>query len=245
MWRRTGVAGCALVVMLATAASIPAGAQALTVDEIVAKHLATKGGADRWKTVQTQKMTGVALLQGFQLAMTVYARRPNQSRQELTLEAPGQPVVTIVNLFDGDKAWMINPTTGSPAPQAMPEAETATAKAQSDFDGALVDYKAKGYTVALAEPASVASKTAIHLRVTRADLPTQHVYLDPDTFVELRVSIEGPNASDTELGDYKAVDGILVPHSIRIMQGGALQAELRINTVEFNTPMADSLFTVK
>ena len=53
-------------------------------------------------------MTGVAISQGFQLAMTVYAKRPNVSRQELTIEIPGQPVMTIVNLFDG-KGWMINP----------------------------------------------------------------------------------------------------------------------------------------
>lgn len=244
MWKRMGFVGCALAVVLA-AAPAPSAAQALTVDEIVAKHLTAKGGAEKWKTIQTQKMTGVAVAQGFQLAMTVYAKRPNQSRQELTVEIPGQPAVMIVNLFDGTKAWMINPMTGSDAPQAMPDAETATAKAQSDFDGALVDYKTKGYTVVAMDPVTVAGKQAHHLKVTRGDLPTQHFYLDPDTFVELRITTEGPLASETDLSDYKAVDGIMVPHSIRISQGGSVQAELKIQTVVFNEPLDDALFRVR
>ena len=97
MRKRTGFSACALAVIAAMAASLSAQAtappeaktaQSLTVDEIVAKHLATKGGAEKWKTIQTQKMTGVAISQGFQLAMTVYAKRPNVSRQELTIEFP-------------------------------------------------------------------------------------------------------------------------------------------------------------
>ena len=257
MWKRTVFPACALAVIAAMATSLsaqaqapaqatpPAAAQSLSVDEIVAKHLATKGGAEKWKTIQTQKMTGVAISQGFQLAMTVYAKRPNVSRQELTIEVPGQPVMTIVNMFDGTKAWMINPMTGNPAPQAMPDDETATAKAQSDFDGALVDYKAKGYTVVLVDGGKVAGKPAHHLKVTRTDLPVQHVYLDPETFVEIRVATEGPTASETDLSDYKVVEGIMVPHNIKISQNGALVAELRINKVDFNVPLDDALFKIK
>ena len=258
MWKRTVFAGCALAVIAAmsTAAAAqtppaaaqaptPAPASSLTVDEIVSKHLATKGGAEKWKTIQTQKMTGIAISQGFQLALTVYAKRPNQSRQELTIEIPGQPMMTIVNLFDGTKAWMINPMTGDPAPQAMPDAETATAKAQSDFDGALVDYKAKGYTVVELEESRVAGRPMHHLKVTRADLPTQHVYIDRQTFVEMRVSTEGPTASETDLSDYKEVDGIMVPHNIKISQSGQLVAELKIAKVEFNTALDDALFRIK
>src|SRR6185436_8355330 len=114
MWKRTVLSACALAAIAAMAASLsaqtpaqattPAPPQSMSVDEIVAKHLATKGGAEKWKTIQTQKMTGVAVSQGFQLDMTVYAKRPNVSRQELTIQIPGQPVMTIVNLFDGAKA---------------------------------------------------------------------------------------------------------------------------------------------
>lgn len=255
MWKRTVLSACALVIaagMVTTAAQTaaqppapaPAGSQ-LTVDQIVEKHLATKGGAEKWKTVQTQKMTGVAISQGFQLAMTVYAKRPNVSRQELVVEIPGQPPMTIVNLFDGTKAWMINPMTGNAAPTPMPDNETATAKAQSDFDGVLVDYKAKGFTVVEVDQARVFGRPSHHLRVSRADVPTQHIYIDQETFTELRVGIEGATATETDLSDYKAVDGIMVPHNIKISQGGQVVAELKISKVEFNTPLDDALFRIK
>ena len=91
----------------------------------------------------------------------------------------------------------------------------------------------------------MAGKQAHRLKVTRKDLPTQHVYLDPDTFVELRITTEGANASETDLSDYKAIDGIMVPHAVKISQGGAVQAELKILTVKFNTAIDDAMFKVK
>jgi outer membrane lipoprotein-sorting protein len=255
MFKRSGFAVCALAVVVAVSAApaaqtpapaqTPAAVPTMPIDEIVAKHLATKGGADKWKTIQTQKMTGVAISQGFQLALTVFAKRPNKARQELTVEVPGRPVMTIVNLYDGTKAWTINPMSGDPAPQSMPDSETAIAKAQSDFDGVLVDYKAKGYTVVEVDQARVAGRPTHHLKVTRNDVPAQHIYLDPETFVEMRVTTEGPTASETDLSDYKEVAGVMVPHTIKISQNGVLQAELRISKVEFNLPLDDALFRIK
>ncbi len=234
-----------LYLALPSLAAAQTAATSLTVDEVVARHLETKGGAEKWKTIQTQKMTGVAMAQGFELAMTVYAKRPNVSRQELTIALSGQPAVTIVNLFDGAKAWTINPMSGSSTPQEMPAAQTATASAQADFDGPLLDYQAKGFTVVLMDPVTVGKIQALHLKVTRADVPTQHFYLDPVTFVELRVATEGEGANETDLFDYREVEGVMVPHAIRISQGGTLQAELKILTVEFNTPIDDALFRVR
>ena len=255
MFKRSGFAVCALAVITAMtmtlAAQTPAPAQApaaastISIDEIVAKHLASKGGPDKWKAIQTQKMTGVAISQGFQLAVTIFAKRPNKARQELTVEVPGRPAMTIVNLFDGTKAWTINPMSGDSTPISMPDAETAIAKAQSDFEGVLVDYKTKGYTVVEVDQARVAGKPTHHLKVTRNDVPAQHIYLDPETFVEMRVTTEGPTASETDLSDYKAVEGVMVPHLLKISQNGALQAEIRISKVEFNLPLDDALFRIK
>jgi len=97
----------------------------------------------------------------------------------------------------------------------------------------------------MVDQARVAGRPTYHLKATRSDLPAQHVYIDPETFVEMRVSTEGPTASETDLSDYKVVDGIMVPHNLKISQNGALVAELRINKVEFNTPLDDALFRIK
>ena len=77
MFKRSGFSVCALAVTGALASSLtaqtpattqaPAAPSTIPIDEIVAKHLATKGGAEKWKASKTQKMTGVAVFQGFQL----------------------------------------------------------------------------------------------------------------------------------------------------------------------------------
>jgi outer membrane lipoprotein-sorting protein len=244
MVRRILLAAAALSVSTMVFSAPAASAQ--TVDEIVAKNYASKGGLEKWKAIQTQKMTGVATAQGFELAMVVYGKRPNLGRQDLTIEVPGQPVVTMVNIFDGEKAWMINPMTGSDAPQEMTGTDADTVRDQSDFDGALVDYKAKGHTVELIGTETVGTRQAHHLKVTRKGQALQHFYLDVETGAELKITTELAGGTvETELSDYRLVEGVQVPHAIKVTQGGMVQAELRILKVEFNIPLEDSFFRIK
>ena len=62
--------------------AVAAAAHAQTVDEIVAKNLQAKGGAEKWQSVKTVKMTGKIAAQGQEMPLTVYAKRPNLNRQE-------------------------------------------------------------------------------------------------------------------------------------------------------------------
>ncbi|MDA1305954.1 MAG: hypothetical protein O2917_01665 [Acidobacteria bacterium] len=238
------------LVVVGVGFSVPASAQTVsapTVDEIVAKNYASKGGLEKWKSIQTQKMTGVASAQGFELGMVVYGKRPNLGRQEMTIEVPGQPVMTMVNIFDGEKAWTINPMMGTDAPQEVPGADAEVVKDQSNFDGALVDYKIKGHTIELMGTVAVGGKPTHHLKVTRTGQPTQHYYLDVETGVELKITTEaaGGPAVEAEMSDYRDVEGVLVPHLIKVSQGGQVQAELRISKVEFNVAIDDALFRVR
>ncbi len=245
MFRRTTLALAAFAVFTFAVGVAPAFAQ--TVDEILAKHYTTKGGLEKWKSIQTQKMTGVASAQGFELAMVIYGKRPNMGRQDMTITIPGQPPVTMINVFDGAKAWMVNPMSGSDAPVEMSGAEADTVKEQSDFDGSLVDYQAKGHTIELVGTETLGTKKVHHLKVTRKGLPTQHYFLDAELGTEVKITTEagaGP-AVETEMSEYRTVEGVQVAHLIRVLQGGQVQAELRITKAEFNVPIEDSLFKIK
>jgi hypothetical protein len=233
---------------LATAALVTlnagVGAGAQSVDDIVAKNYATRGGPGKWKSIQTQKMSGTAFGQGAEVEITIYAKRPNLGRQEVTVNIPGQSPLHIVSVFDGVKAWSSNPMTGTDALQEVAGAEAETAREQSDFDGALLDYKAKGHSAELIGTEAVGAKKAHHIKLTRKGQATQHYYIDVETGLELRITTEagiGP-ASEMELSDYRSVDGVMVPHLMKVMTGGTLQGELRIAKVEFNVPLADALF---
>src|SRR5512141_2866972 len=87
--------------VLSTAGLAYAQAQAAapaspTVDEIVAKNIKAKGGADKIKSMQTMQMSGTATLQGMDVSMKIYSKRPNMTRQEVKLQEK-----TIVSGYDG------------------------------------------------------------------------------------------------------------------------------------------------
>jgi outer membrane lipoprotein-sorting protein len=254
--RRSCMAVLAAAFMV-TVAGTPAGAQttpaaapqpAPPLADILAKYHASKGGVEKWKSIQTQKMVGMAAAQGIELALVAYGKRPNLGRQELTISIPGQGEMSIVNIFDGAKAWMINPMMGTDAPQEMPAGDAEAAKDQSDFDGSLIDYATKGFTVDVVGTVTVAGKSVHHLKITRPGRPTQHYYLDATNGTEVKISTEagaGSPATEAEMSDYRAVDGVMVPFAVKIMQSGQVQAELKLTSVEFNVPVPDALFKVR
>lgn len=236
----------ALVMFTVIAGTLAASTvYAQTVDEIVAKHYASRGGAAKWKTIQTQKISGTVAAGGVELAMTHYSKRPHLGRQELTVEIPGQGPIAITNIFDGTTAWTTNPMTGSTTPQPVTGREAEMMKEQSDFEGPLIEYKAKGHTVELVGAETLGTNKVHHLKVTRKGQPASHHYLDVETGVERQITNEGDANSIVELSDYRAVDGVQVPFRIRVIQGGQVAAEVTVTSIAFNVPIDDSMFKVK
>ena len=131
------------VAIMALVGSAPA-AQAPTVDEIVARHLAAKGGAEKLRAVTSVKMRGRIKGPGGEMPVTSWAKRPNKVRRENISD--GQ---TFVLGFDGMTVWQINPLL-SPGPREItgPQADR-TRQDAGDFDTPLLDYKARGSTVEL------------------------------------------------------------------------------------------------
>ena len=222
---------------------VAAAGHAQTADDIIKKNLAAKGGAEKWKSISSVKMTGTVDMQGKKLPMTVYAKRPNLTRQEMVLGDR-----TLVQAFDGQTAWMINPMMGTDAPQALPEPVSQVMKNTSEFDGPLVNYKEKGHTVELLGKETLDGTAVYHLEVTTKDGRTQHYYLDAESGVERKKSEQvdigtgQKQVLETVMSDYQNVQGVMVPKSIRQLVGGKPMAVMAIDTVEFNSGVEDQLF---
>lgn len=214
------------------------------VDAIVARNIAARGGAEKLKSLQTVEMTGTATLQGTAVTMKLFEKRPRMMRQELAING-----TTIVQAYDGTTAWVVNPMFGSDEPHVLPPAQTATMRDQADFEGTLTDYKAKGYSVELVGKEQIDGKDAYHLRVTRQQgSPPQDYYLDAETGRDLRVSttVQDPSGQPavirTDLSDYRQVDGVTVPFKMVQSVNGRTLSEMTVEKVQFNLPIADSLF---
>lgn len=230
----------ALVVLATGIAATPARAQ--SIDDILARYVEAKGGLEQWRSIQTQRMTATGSTNGVELDMVILGKRPNLVRQDITIAIPGQGPLAVTNIYDGTTAWTINPMLGSSAPQQMPPVEAKNLKDQSDFDGPLLDREARGTTVKLAGTEMVNTRRAHHLEVTPKDGTTAHYYVDAETGAELKIVDAGQSV---ELSDHRRVDGILVPHHIRIVQNGVVQVEIQVDTVEFNVPIDDAMFKAR
>jgi hypothetical protein len=224
-------------------AQTPAPAPALTVDDIIAKNLEAKGGAARWQAVKSVKMTGKMTAQGNEMPLTVYAMRPNFNRQEITM-----PAGRAVQAFDGTTAWIINPMLGIDTPQPVPGPAAELARNSADFDGALLNYKAKGSVIELVGTEKLDGKDVYHLKVTMKEGPVQHYLLDATTGIELRTTADvdlgngQKQTLTTDMTNYKQVEGIMLPHTVTQSVGGRPVVQWTIDTVEFNSVADDSIF---
>ena len=238
MFRKT-LMGFFLMVLLAPLAS------AQTVDELVSKNIAAKGGLAKVRALQTIKMTGKMTMGPMEAPFTMMSKRPKQTRLEFTVQG-----MTGVQAYDGQTAWNIMPFAGKKEPEAMSADETKMVDEQADFDGPLVDYKEKGHKLELVGKEQVEGADAYKLKLTLKGGDVRYIYLDAETYLEIKVEakrmIRGTEIEgETLLGDYKEVDGMMVAHSMEMGAKGSpseQKQKLTLEKVEFNTAMAESLF---
>jgi len=218
-------------VLVATAA-----AQA-TVDDVVAKNLAAKGGVEKLRAITTVKMTGSLKSPSGVTAITTWAKRPTFMRRDNVND--GQ---TFVTAFDGKTLWQINPLI-SPRPREIPAPPEA-----EDFDSLLLDYKDKGRTVELVATEPVQGINMHRLRVTEKNGQIRDIYINAETMLESKAVVQVEQGArkaivTTEFSNYKTIDGISVPMHVRQMLNGKPLTEVTYERVEFNIPIPDSMFS--
>lgn len=229
----------------AAAALLLAGpAPAQTLDELLARNLQARGGRERLQAMQTVRLSGsMSFGPGMSAPFTLEMKRPNKMRAEFSLQGE-----TGVQAFDGRTAWALLPFAGQTEPEPLPPEEAQQIEAQADFDGPLVDWKAKGHRVALVGQASVAGESAWKLELTLKGGELRYVYLDADSFLEVRSEgtrrFQGNQVEfESTLGDYREVSGLMVPFFVESGPSDAAQRQrLRFETIEYNVPIEDSRF---
>ena len=228
-----------LLVVAAISALAGSGVSARqSVDDLIAKNLEAKGGLEKLKAIQSIKQVNTFNMQGMEGSMTIFTKRPNRLRQEMTMG--GQ---TVINGFDGVTPWTINPLVGLTRAMAVTGPQADMVREQGDFDGPLVDYKAKGYTIELVGQETLGERKVQHLRMTSASRQIVHLYLDAATGLEVKRMTEVDTLKlEQEFSDFRAIDGVTLPFHVRLLTNGVPQSEFTVKSVEFNVPMDDAIF---
>lgn len=232
------------ILALAVGLALAAPAAAQTADEIIAKHIEALGGIEKIKNVKTVRMTGkMAVGPGIEAPLVMELKRPNSMRMDFTLQG-----MTGTQAYDGKIGWTLMPFQGSTVPQQMAEDDLKMAQEQADMDGVLVDYKTKGHTVELLGKEKVEGADAYKLKVTMKNGVIRTIYLDAEHYLQIKDeskrTIRGTEVeTETILGDYKEVDGMMFPHSIDGGQKGSPQRQkITVEKIELNVPIDDARF---
>jgi hypothetical protein len=178
-----------------------------------------------------------------QLPFTLDLERPRKARLEV--EFRGQ---TAVQVYDGEKGWKLRPFLGRHEVEPFSAEELRVAAQQTDLDGLLLDHEAKGYRVALDGTEPVDGRDAYKLALTARDGHVRHAWVDAETYLEVRV--EGTRRVDgklrsvwTRLGDYRRVDGVMVPHLLETAVEGLRGSErIQVERVALNPKLDDRRF---
>ena len=216
---------------------------AQTVDDIIAKNVQARGGADKLKSVQTVKSTATMTMGGMEIPGLMIQKRPAMMRAEFTVQG-----LTAVQAYDGKDAWQIMPFMGKRDPELMSADEKKEVEDTADVDGPLVDYKSKGNQVELLGKEKIEGTDAYKLKVTLKNGDVQTVYIDGDSFLEIKeVTKSMIRGSEQEFessnGDYKEVNGIMFPFAIESgVKGSDQKQKITISKVELNVPADDSIF---
>jgi hypothetical protein len=237
-----GVAASAL----ATDRGAPA-VRELSAAQIVERNVAARGGLEAWRKIQTVVWIGHmesahAPVPG--MLFTLQQKRPNKTRFEIN--ALGDRTM---RAFDGTRGWKLKPNRqGGPDVRPYTFEEVRFAHAAQLIDGPLIDYEAKGNTVTLEGLDDVEGHKAYHLGVRLPTGENDDIWVDAQTFLEIRYdrpsgSAAGRSTVSVFYRDYKTVEGLQIPFVIETGRGpGVISDKMVIERVMLNAPVDDRAF---
>jgi hypothetical protein len=172
-------------------------------------------------------------------------KRPDRTRFEVTVD--GQKAVRV---FDGTDGWKMRAgATGRPDVQPYTADELRFARGAPVIEGPLMDHAARGATIALAGVQDVEGRKAYALDLRLASGSSYRVWIDAETFLELRydrefVNAQGrPTVTSVYFADYRAVEGVQLPFTIETgTPDGKTRDKLVIERVALNPRLAERTF---
>ena len=222
---------------LAAGANTPSSAPSLSATEIVDRNVAARGGLQAWRSVQTMSMEGkmgaggnqrsTISLPGDAMGQKVVPPRPAEEAQlpfvmdlkrsrkmRLEVQFNGK---TALQVYDGSNGWKLRPFLNRLQIENFTPEELKAAGTQSDLDGPLVDYAAKGTRIELAGVEKVRDRDNYKLRLILKTGDVFHLWVDSETFLETKMEgqprrLDGTyHAVEIYFEDYRQVNGLKIP----------------------------------
>jgi hypothetical protein len=221
----------------------PKPAEAMpTADQVLDKYIQALGGKAAIEGLKTQVKKG-----------TYTAHLLPESQIEIYEAAPGKyfsslktPKGVVTQGFNGTAGWVANGTEA----HEMSASRLAAWKRVHEFDQKLT-LKGRYSRMAVAGKEKIGGRDAYLIRARTAEGGhNERLYFDAETGLLLRWVIYidtmiGPYPEATDYEDYRDVDGVKVPFTIRKNQLQGFEAStLKLTEVKHNVPVDDAKFNM-
>ncbi len=222
-------------------------ARAESANELVSKNLAARGGAEKLAAIASIQFTGKLVFPGdFELTYRETRVRKNGA----ALYGSSIQGLTLVQGYDGKVGWRINPFEGRRDAERMSQDDTRALADDATIEGPLLSAKTRGSTVSYLGREDFEGTDTYKLRVNDRSGAEYVYFLDPDTYLEIRVvetrKLRGARqVTVTEYGDYERVNGVYFPFAVEsgpLDSTPAQRQKLSIDAAQANIPVNDTMF---
>ena len=215
---------------------------AQSIDEIVKKYTAANK-FDQVANLKTIKITANMSMMGMEMPMVVFMKNPNKIKSVTTFN--GQEMVQV---FDGEKGYVVSPMTGSTDPVEMTPDQVKQTLRSSMFQNYMANYLKNGQ-LALAGEEKVNDKPAYKIKATIEGGTVIDMFIDKDSYYLVKTSSttfqNGMTITmDSYPTDYTETNGIMIPMKTSTSAQG-MDIVINFTKVEVDVPMEDSIFKIK
>jgi hypothetical protein len=215
-----------------------------SVEELVDKNVAARGGLSAWRAVQAMFFAGqMDAGKNMTIPFRLELKRPKKARLEIDFKG-----TTSVQVYDGANGWKLRPYLGRNELEAFTQDELDAAATQVGLDGILIDYAAKGYKLESAGAEEIDGHKTYKLKVYKGAKLVNQVWLDADSGLEYKVQsvrrLRGAEKQfETYYGEYKKVAQVVIPHVLDTEQVGVKgKHRMSIQSVMVNPTLQDGRF---
>jgi len=211
------------------------------LDEVLKSHFeaVNQDAVSQLKGIHIKGKSG---RMGQEFNFEMWQKRPGMFRMEVDIQG-----MKMIQVYDGEKAFMVAPWTGTLEPQELGTTESEQFKEQADMDGDLWNYKEKGSTLTLEESEDFEGAEVLVLKLVKKNGDVKIYYLDADSYLPIKAesTMQSQGAEmkmETFMSNYKEVDGIITPFYIETRMDGQVVSTVTMEEVVFNSEMASDLF---
>ena len=211
---------------------------AQSLDEIVKKY-SEANKLDKVANLKTIKITANMSMMGMEIPMVMWMKNPNKIKSVTTIN--GQDMIQV---FDGEKGFVISPMTGSTEPVEMTPDQIKQTLRTSMFQNYMATYLKNGQ-LKLAGEENVKDKPAYKIEATVEGGTVIDMFIDKSSYflVKTATTVSGV-AMEMYPTDYTETNGIMIPMKTSTSAQG-MDILMNFTKVEVDLPMEDSIFKIK